>query len=43
MGFKKGNSLGGRTNGAKGKVSHQIKDAFKLLIENNRYITKGFR
>ncbi len=35
MAFKKGNKLGGRTPGAKGKANQQIKESFKLLIENN--------
>ena len=35
MGFKKGNQFGGRTPGAKNKTSSAIKDAYRLLIENN--------
>lgn len=35
MSFKKGNSLGGRTPGSKGKARQKTKQAFNDLLENN--------
>lgn len=35
MAFKEGNNLGGRTPGSKNKTTTEIRERFKLLIENN--------
>ena len=35
MAFQKGNKLGGRTHGAKGKASTKIREAFNELLHNN--------
>jgi len=35
MGFKKNNTLGGRKQGSKNKVTQDIRGAFKKLIEDN--------
>lgn len=35
MAFKEGNSLGGRTPGSKNKTTTEIRERFKLLIEDN--------
>ena len=33
--FQAGNKLGGRTTGAKNKITYEIKEAFTLLVKNN--------
>lgn len=35
MRFKKGNTSGGRKHGSKNKISQDIREAFKKLIEDN--------
>jgi len=35
MRFEKGNTYGGRTTGAVGKVTSKVKEAFNTLLENN--------
>ena len=35
MAFEKGNTYGGRTPGAVGKVTNKVKKAFTKLLENN--------
>ncbi|WP_242082711.1 hypothetical protein [Aestuariivivens sediminis] len=35
MKFQKGNNLGGRTKGSKNKVTQEVREKFKFLLENN--------
>lgn len=35
MAFKEGNNLGGRTPGSKNKTTIEIRERFKLLLEDN--------
>lgn len=35
MAFKEGNNLGGRTPGSKNKTTTEIRERFKLLLEDN--------